>query len=239
MGFGLHVGWAIEGAIGSRFKIDASYLSPHVNMAARLEAATKQFGVTLLLSESFIHLLSPAERRRCRQIDCVTVKGSIQPVGLFTLDIDCSAVSSTADSPPNGILINQNEAEQKQHVVSTAKEDHPVGLSSEDACKSSAAEHQTFSDYPYFDEFEEHPDIVATCSVDDAFLKRFDEGFQLYRAGEWRRAAVVLEETRCARRSRTGDLVIDGPSEALLGVIKENGGSAPAGWAGCRELTEK
>lgn len=41
MGFGLHVGWAIEGAIGSEFKIDASYLSPNVNMASRLEAATK------------------------------------------------------------------------------------------------------------------------------------------------------------------------------------------------------
>jgi class 3 adenylate cyclase len=41
MGFGLHVGWAIEGAIGSIYKIDASYLSPNVNMAARLEAATK------------------------------------------------------------------------------------------------------------------------------------------------------------------------------------------------------
>lgn len=41
MGFGLHVGWAIEGAIGSTYKIDASYLSPNVNMASRLEAATK------------------------------------------------------------------------------------------------------------------------------------------------------------------------------------------------------
>ena len=41
MGFGIHQGWAIEGAIGSMFKIDASYLSPNVNMAARLEAATK------------------------------------------------------------------------------------------------------------------------------------------------------------------------------------------------------
>ena len=34
---------------GSEFKIDASYLSPNVNLAARLEAATKQFGVPLLL----------------------------------------------------------------------------------------------------------------------------------------------------------------------------------------------
>jgi len=50
MGFGLHVGWAIEGAIGSEFKIDASYLSPNVNMASRLEAATKQYGVPILIS---------------------------------------------------------------------------------------------------------------------------------------------------------------------------------------------
>jgi hypothetical protein len=52
MGFGLHVGWAIEGAIGSEFKIDASYLSPNVNMASRLEAATKQYGVPVLISGS-------------------------------------------------------------------------------------------------------------------------------------------------------------------------------------------
>ena len=40
MGFGLHCGWAIEGAIGSDFKIDASYLSPNVNLASRINAAT-------------------------------------------------------------------------------------------------------------------------------------------------------------------------------------------------------
>jgi class 3 adenylate cyclase len=82
MGFGLHHGWAIEGlsaaplcpvitcrgkwlisllspgAIGSQFKVDASYLSPNVNISARLEAATKQYGVTMLLSGSFVEKLS-------------------------------------------------------------------------------------------------------------------------------------------------------------------------------------
>ena len=28
--FGLHMGWTIEGAIGSESKIDACYLSPHL-----------------------------------------------------------------------------------------------------------------------------------------------------------------------------------------------------------------
>ena len=87
LGMGLHIGWAIEGAIGSKYKIDASYLSPNVNMAARLEAATKQFLTPLLLSHWFVDGLTEDARKYCRQIDCVTVKGSIEPMGLYTCDI--------------------------------------------------------------------------------------------------------------------------------------------------------
>ena len=90
MGFGLHVGWAIEGAIGSKFKIDASYLSPHVNMASRLEAATKQFGSSILVSEDFAKLLTPGLRRRVRQIDCVTVKVRALQLGVLTVPLSTS-----------------------------------------------------------------------------------------------------------------------------------------------------
>lgn len=50
LGYGLHVGWAIEGAIGSSYKIDASYLSPHVNMASTLEEQTKNYGVMIIFT---------------------------------------------------------------------------------------------------------------------------------------------------------------------------------------------
>ena len=58
MGFGLHAGWAIEGAVGSLQKVDATYLSPHVNMAARMEAASRQFGVAILMTERFFEVSS-------------------------------------------------------------------------------------------------------------------------------------------------------------------------------------
>lgn len=87
LGFGLHMGWAIEGAIGSRYKIDASYLSPNVNMAARLEAATGQFDIPLLISEWVVEELSPEAQKCCRKIDRVTVKGSQIPMELWTFDI--------------------------------------------------------------------------------------------------------------------------------------------------------
>ena len=86
LGFGLHYGWAVEGAIGSELKIDASYLSPHVNMASRLEAATKQYDTAILVSDSLFTLLSASTQQLCRLVDRVTVKGSNEPVSLYTYD---------------------------------------------------------------------------------------------------------------------------------------------------------
>jgi len=96
MGFGLHVGWAIEGAIGSEHKVDASYLSPNVNISARLEAATKQFGVPLLFTGQFASLLSSSVQHESRQIDCVTVKGSLHPVELYTFDVRPENIAAPA-----------------------------------------------------------------------------------------------------------------------------------------------
>jgi len=242
MGFGLHVGWAIEGAIGSRYKIDASYLSPHVNMAARLEAATKQFGVPLLLSDAFVSLLSPTVRRRVREIDCVTVKGSNQPIGLYTMDIDADRAATAASKDDSSAAHFDNSALVEAPTLTTSKSKKGRRCSEMTNSRGQTApktDHITFSDYPYFDEFEEHPDIVATKAVDDTFLNRFAEGFDAYKAGDWPRAAAVFEETRTARRDGAGEVVVDGPSEALLAVIREKGGVAPAAWEGYRELTEK
>ena len=75
MGFGLHAGWAIEGAVGSLQKVDATYLSPHVNMAARLETSSRQYGVPLLASQDFYNLMSKEGQNMCRRLDVVTVKG--------------------------------------------------------------------------------------------------------------------------------------------------------------------
>ena len=41
----------------------------------------------------------------------------------------------------------------------------------------------SYSLRPYEQEFLEHPDLVATWAVDEAFLARFAEGFEAYRRG--------------------------------------------------------
>eukprot|EP00979_Chaetoceros_neogracilis_P007617 scaffold1610_cov252-Chaetoceros_neogracile.AAC.1 len=51
MSVGMDAGWAVEGAVGSIYKIDATYLSPNVNMASRMMCATKQYKLAILGSK--------------------------------------------------------------------------------------------------------------------------------------------------------------------------------------------
>jgi len=69
MGFGLHAGKAIQGAIGSERKLDATYISKAVDLSEYLESTTKKYGVKLLMSGEFHTLLAKGNQNRCRQID--------------------------------------------------------------------------------------------------------------------------------------------------------------------------
>lgn len=91
-GFGLHLGWAIEGAIGSIFKIDASYLSHHVNMSSNLEGLTKAYGVPLLLTDTVYDKLSRTGKGFCRQIDHISLKNGREVYKLYTSDVDFSGL---------------------------------------------------------------------------------------------------------------------------------------------------
>lgn len=66
LGLGMHLGYSIEGAIGSFYKIDPTYLSPNVKMSETLEGATKIFNVPLLLSNTLYVQLSRKIRDYCR-----------------------------------------------------------------------------------------------------------------------------------------------------------------------------
>ena len=92
LGFGLHCGWAIEGPIGSRYKIDASYLSPHVNLSEALQDLTKLYATPLLVSGEFYTLLSPYLKSFMRRVDVVKVVGRDVPMNLYAFDIRAEAM---------------------------------------------------------------------------------------------------------------------------------------------------
>ncbi len=107
--FGMHIGWAIEGAVGSKHKIDASYLSPNVNLAARLANAAPKYGTDLLLSGPVVDVLSKDARKMCRKIDRVTVKGSTMPVDLYVFDL--------YNKSPENFLEARYDAKGRQQAI--------------------------------------------------------------------------------------------------------------------------
>ena len=85
MCYSLHVGWAIEGALGSPLKVDASYVSPHYSLAKRLTDVARRYQVQLVMSDSFVkHLGSHQLNAECRPLDVVVVSGIKQPITLYT-----------------------------------------------------------------------------------------------------------------------------------------------------------
>lgn len=252
-GYGLHMGWAIEGAIGSDLKIDASYLSPNVNLASRLEAATKQYHVRILISEQVHAIMSPSTRvsanaRRTtvgwltpslpalrhprqalmRKVDCVTVKGSSRPMVLYTYDIAEDEENMRAAERLDPSLVTggapEDEGMVRSSLVEEEEDDDELLQAEKDAFKELDQETRTFR------RVSEVFKLKRTTT--DEFLEVFGKAREAYFAGEWKDAQRWFHE--CQRI-----LPNDGPTQTLLQYIERRDCTAPPSWNGVRELTSK
>uniref|UniRef100_A0A7S4ACL1 Guanylate cyclase domain-containing protein n=2 Tax=Pseudo-nitzschia australis TaxID=44445 RepID=A0A7S4ACL1_9STRA len=129
LGFGLHAGMAIEGAIGSQRKIDATYVSMAVETAEYLETSTKKYKLNMLMSCSFHRLLHPSRRKRCRKIDRlmfgnedddfyekdVSNEGKMKEI--FTYDIDVDALFDDTESDDDEFNDCQSESDNSSEIA--------------------------------------------------------------------------------------------------------------------------
>jgi hypothetical protein len=208
MGFGLHRGWAIEGAIGSSFKIDASYLSPNVNIAARLEAATQQFGVTFLLSEAIYNQISDELKLICRHIDIVLLKGSKIPMALFSIDVNSDLKPSTKYS--------KLKADQKRLLYESKKNEIAVNL-------------EEFGSVTHFILNKHSFRELLNTKIPKKFFRLNKKAMKYYIDGSWDKAKSFF--TRC-------NIIYpsDQPTKLLLEFMGENNFKAQLDWKGFREL---
>ena len=119
--FGIHLGWTVQGAIGSDNKIDACYLSPHLQIAQRLEELTQSYEMQIILSEPLYNYMSLKARNTLRKIDVVLMnifvhqglQNQLEPMGLYTFDMSFSnaEVSVIPDEHEVGGLIKLTKYE--------------------------------------------------------------------------------------------------------------------------------
>jgi hypothetical protein len=229
--FGMDAGWAVEGAVGSEYKIDATYLSPHVNMASRMMSACKQYDVTIMLSQSVQELMSDVAQSKLRHLDTVTVKGSSVKQKIYTYDARARGVDFFLYSRSD----NQADAEADRYSPSIWMNDPDLLAMrqhiTDDFLKVFKEGHKAFlsGDWPLaIAKMELANDIMFQTAVDEGYLEDEFDSLNLRAGEDVRRAAEEL------KRENT-----DGPSMYLLNFMKSQGGVAPPHWDGWHPLIRK
>merc|ERR1712157_162319 len=221
-------GWAMEGAVGSEFKVDATYLSPHVNMASRMMSACKQFGVTILLSQAIEELFSEECRQKLRHIDTVTVKGSAIKQKIFTYD----ARELGVDFFLFGHKDEEADIESELYSPQIWETDQDV-----------TSMRQHVSD-EFMQVFDSGRNLYLAGKWEEAIeqLKRADNimietvisgGYIAYDADEFEYMVTAEQKEELLKN------IGDGPSRTLIAFMERRGGVAPINWDGYRPLTSK
>jgi PAS domain S-box-containing protein len=83
IGIGINSDYVISGNIGSSKRMEFTAIGDGVNISARLEAASKQYGCDIIISENTYRQCQ--EQVMVRELDCIRVKGKTQPVGVYEL----------------------------------------------------------------------------------------------------------------------------------------------------------
>lgn len=83
VGFGIHTGNLMLGIIGADNRMDGTVISDSVNLSARLEGLTKEYKVSIIVSEIVIQELSKDNTYHTRLLDRVQVKGKQEKVTVY------------------------------------------------------------------------------------------------------------------------------------------------------------
>ena len=91
-GIGLHFGKVIIGTVGGGERMDSTAIGDSVNLASRIEGATKIYGVRILVTEDVINAIGSLSPFRVRCLDLIRVIGRQEPIGIWE-------VSGTVNDP--------------------------------------------------------------------------------------------------------------------------------------------
>ncbi|MEG3842379.1 adenylate/guanylate cyclase domain-containing protein [Microcoleus sp. herbarium14] len=120
IGMGIHSDEVVSGNIGSSKRMELTSIGDGVNLASRLEGASKQYGTDLIISDNTYR--DYADRLYVRELDFITVKGKSEPVIVYEL------VGIREGYSPIGKSLTETEQQIVEHY-NKAREHYktPVG----------------------------------------------------------------------------------------------------------------
>ena len=217
LGFGLHLGQSIEGAIGSMFKIDASYLSTNVNMANELEENTKTFKKELIMSGDFYDYLSEDAKSYVRLLDIFKTKsGQITRLYSIDLDLENIPIEKKKDS-----MFKEDNIEKKWELIKQKRKISKIFYDDIVLRHKSDIWNEFVSEE---DEFR-----LVREKYPDNFVEDYNNGMEQFRKGNWFEAKNLLTT---ALETVGGD---DPATKLNLEFMGKYNYMAPENWKGYRE----
>jgi len=71
------------GTVGEHNRMDSTVISDAVNLASRVESSTKDYGISMLITEDLLLSIKSQEKLKIRYIDKINVKGKNIPVKIY------------------------------------------------------------------------------------------------------------------------------------------------------------
>lgn len=168
--------------------------------------------MNILISCQLHRYFSSRYQTICRKIDCVTLKGSLEALSLYTIDlcIDNLPPSKNKEDIPKEELCEINRMKKYGFLD---------GL-----------ENDVFLMEDVLDNDKSIKMLLKNFNIE--FHEVFKKGLELYLEGKWQEAKVKLESALILKPN-------DGPCKTIMKFMESNAFEKPENWKGFRELVEK
>lgn len=186
-------------------------------MASRLEMATMQYGVHILVSGELVPILTKDVKKMMREVDTVTVKGSAKPMKLYTVDVQVEEIAEVTDRFKKLLIKDKKRMLEREKFVLWE-----------------SLKRRAMSTISVFKNDADFTDLRKNYNKE--FGELWKNSYDAYIEGDWSTAHRLLKDGQeiCPE---------DGPTKTLLRVIEtmcvRPGYNAPEDWEGFRALTEK
>ncbi|CRH04090.1 adenylyl cyclase alpha, putative [Plasmodium relictum] len=223
LSFGLHFGWAVEGAIGSSYKIDLSYLSENVNIASRLQDISKIYRNNIVISGDFYDNMSNNFKKSLRRIDRAKLKGCKNPLNLYTFDLFLNKIKKrinvdTFDNTLNfDIKMLKILDDIKKKTDRRKRKKEVLNLN-----------------YNLYEEYVKNKDIkLIKVDFPNDYLNLFNDALELYLNGNWHESKKNLENLK--KNYSFEDNIVN----QLLNFMELTNFTTPHDWCGYRTFLQK